>query len=78
MILYYGFLSLQGSHTKTGQLAAIKVMNVTEVSRYTVKLVCTSFMSSGLFYHKKRAGLFPIAECLVCFIIIMFNRNFCI
>ena len=25
------FLLFQGSHTKTGQLAAIKVMNVTEV-----------------------------------------------
>ena len=29
---------LQGSHTKTGQLAAIKVMNVTEEEEEEIKL----------------------------------------
>ena len=32
------FISFQGSHTKTGQLAAIKVMNVTEEEEEEIKL----------------------------------------
>ena len=36
---YHHLVLFQGRHTKTGQLAAIKVMNVTEVGHYN-NIIC--------------------------------------
>lgn len=38
------FFSLQGRHVKTGQLAAIKVMDVTEVSKHQSVWTCMCYI----------------------------------
>ena len=60
MALFYNFFNFfifQGRHTKTGQLAAIKVMNVTEVSDwlnqiFSAEMLIILIMQSFIEYKK--------------------------